>query len=101
MPDAVNCCSRRCHAKDFRGSVGRAPSRLLENGMKSVSPRGYQGGQEWLWWAHTAKEQRCWAHKTANVLNKMPNALQANAKSGLHQIWLAETRDAATKAFDH
>jgi putative transposase len=49
----------------------------------------------------TTKEQRCWVHKTANVLNKMPKALQAKAKSDLHQIWLAETRDAATKAFDH
>lgn len=48
----------------------------------------------------TTKEQRCWVHKTANVLNKMPKALQAKAKSDLHQIWLAETRDAAIKAFD-
>lgn len=47
------------------------------------------------------KEQRCWVHKTANVLNKMPKALQAKAKSDLHQIWLAETREMATKAFDH
>jgi len=28
-------------------------SRLLENGLKSVNQRGYQGGQEWLWWALT------------------------------------------------
>ena len=49
----------------------------------------------------TTKEQRCWVHKTANVLNKMPKALQAKGKSDLHQIWLAETRGAATKAFDH
>jgi len=49
----------------------------------------------------TTKEQRCWVHKTANVLNKMPKALQAKAKSDLHQIWLAETRKMATKAFDH
>lgn len=49
----------------------------------------------------TTREQRCWVHKTANVLNKMPKALQAKAKSDLHQIWLAETRDAAIKAFDH
>jgi hypothetical protein len=28
-------------------------SRLLENGLKSVNPRGYQGGQGWLWWALT------------------------------------------------
>jgi len=49
----------------------------------------------------TTREQRCWVHKTANVLNKMPKALQAKAKSDLHQIWLAETRDAAIKGFDH
>ncbi|RLT12340.1 MAG: IS256 family transposase [Planctomycetota bacterium] len=49
----------------------------------------------------TTREQRCWVHKTANVLNKMPKALQSKAKSDLHPIWLAETRGAATKAFDH
>ena len=31
-------------------------SRFLENGLKSVNPRGYQGGQEWLWWALTHRE---------------------------------------------
>ena len=49
----------------------------------------------------TTKEQRCWVHKTANILNKMPKGLQSKAKSDLHQIWLAETREAATKSFDH
>jgi len=37
-------------------------------------------------------------HKTANVFNKMPKALQAKAKSDLHQIWFAESRDAAIKS---
>lgn len=46
------------------------------------------------------RHQRCWVHKTANVLNKLPKASQAKAKDKLHQIWMAETRDAATKAFD-
>jgi len=46
------------------------------------------------------KEQRCWVHKTANVLNKMPKALQVKAKVDLHQIWMAETKDDAGKAFD-
>jgi len=32
------------------------------------------------------KEQRCWVHKTVNVLNKMPKALQAKAKADLHEI---------------
>ena len=45
------------------------------------------------------REQRCWVHKTANVLNKLPKHLQAKAKSGLHQIWMAETRDDAHHAF--
>jgi putative transposase len=49
----------------------------------------------------TTKEQRYWVHKTANVLNKMPKALQSKAKSDLHKIWLAETREMATKAVDH
>ena len=39
-------------------------------------------------------------HKTANVLDKLPKAKQAKAKSMIHEIWMAETRAAATKAFD-
>ena len=48
-----------------------------------------------------AREQRCWVHKTANVLNKMPKSLQAKAKGHLHDIWMAETKDEAGKAFDY
>ena len=44
--------------------------------------------------------QRCWVHKTANVLNRMPKSLQARAKGRLHDIWMAETRGEADKAFD-
>ena len=47
------------------------------------------------------KEQRCWVHKTANVLNKMPKSVQPKAKSDLHEIWQAETKEEAIKAFDH
>jgi putative transposase len=46
------------------------------------------------------KEQRCWVHKTANVLDKLPKAQQPKAKALLHDIWQAETRAAAAKAFD-
>ena len=46
------------------------------------------------------REQRCWVHKTANVLNKLPKHLQPKAKSDLHQIWMAETRERAYVAFD-
>ena len=48
-----------------------------------------------------AREQRCWVHKTANVLNKMPKSLQAKAKGHLHDIWMAETKEEAGKAFDY
>ena len=46
------------------------------------------------------KEQRCWVHKTANVLDKLPKAKQPKAKHMLHQIWMADTREAAGQAFD-
>jgi putative transposase len=44
--------------------------------------------------------QRCWVHKTANVLNKLPKSLQAKAKHALQDIWMAETRQDAEAAFD-
>ena len=44
--------------------------------------------------------QRCWVHKTANVLNKLPKSVQPKVKADLHDIWMAETRDEAHKAFD-
>jgi putative transposase len=46
------------------------------------------------------REQRCWVHKTANVLNYLPKGKQAKAKQALHEIWLAETKADAEKAFD-
>jgi putative transposase len=48
----------------------------------------------------TTKEQRCWVHKTMNVLNAMPKSLQSKAKAHLHDIWQAETRTEAEAAFD-
>ena len=46
------------------------------------------------------RHQRCWVHKTANVLNKLPKGAQVKAKAALHQIWMAATREDAHKAFD-
>lgn len=46
------------------------------------------------------REQRCWVHKTANVLNKMPRSVQPKAKGDLHEIWQAETKADAEQAFD-
>ena len=44
--------------------------------------------------------QRCWVHKTANVLNKLPKSIQAKAKEKLHMIWMAPEKDEAEKHFD-
>jgi len=46
------------------------------------------------------REQRCWVHKTANVLDKLPKRLQPEAKEKLHQIWMAPTKADADQAFD-
>lgn len=48
----------------------------------------------------TTRSQRCWVHKTANVLNKLPTGQQAKAKDALHEIWMAECRVDAEAAFD-
>ncbi len=48
----------------------------------------------------STRQQRCWVHKTANVLNRLPKASQPKAKKALQAIWHAETREDAEKAFD-
>jgi putative transposase len=48
----------------------------------------------------TTRWQRCWVHKTANVLDKLPKSAQPKAKGLLHAIYLAPTRTEANKAFD-
>ena len=48
----------------------------------------------------TTVEQRCWVHKTANVLNKLPKSQQPKATRAVQDIWMAATRKDAVKAFD-
>jgi len=50
-------------------------------------------------WPQT-RGQRCWVHKTANVLNKLPKSQQSKAKRALQEIWMAETKKHALAAFD-
>jgi len=50
-------------------------------------------------WPKT-REQRCWVHKSANVLAKLPKSQQPKAKRALQEIWMAETKAAAETAFD-
>jgi putative transposase len=48
----------------------------------------------------STKEQRCWVHKTANILDKLPKSKQPKAKNLIHEIWMSETKAEATKAFN-
>ena len=48
----------------------------------------------------TTREQRCWVHKTANVLNKLPKSLHTKAKRALQEIWMAETKKDAVAALN-
>jgi putative transposase len=72
----------------------------------TLAPRLATGDGALGFWAALRKvypetrEQRCWVHKTANVLNKLPKSVQPRAKADLHEIWMAEARVAAIKAFD-
>jgi len=78
---------------------------LKARGLK-ISPRLAVGDGALGFWAAlrkicpTTREQRCWVHKTRNVLDKMPRSIQAKAKADLHEIWMAEKKKDAEKAFD-
>jgi len=47
------------------------------------------------------REQRCWVHKAANILDKMPKSVQGKAKSMLHEMWQAPTKEKALEAYEH
>ena len=78
---------------------------LKNRGLK-VEPKLAIGDGALGFWAAVRKvfpkirEQRCWFHKTGNVLNQMPKSVQSRAKDALHEIWMAETREDAYKAFE-
>ena len=47
------------------------------------------------------REQRCWVHKTVNILDKMPKSVQGKAKGMLHEMWQAPTKEKALGAYEH
>ena len=78
---------------------------LRERGL-TFSPKLAAGDGALGFWGALSKvypacrHQRCWVHKTANVLNKLPKSMQPKVKEALHDIWMAESRDKAKAAFD-
>lgn len=78
---------------------------LRERGL-TTAPKLAVGDGAMGFWSALSKvypetdHQRCWVHKTANILNKLPKSVQPKVKADLHEIWMAETRDEAYTAFD-
>lgn len=78
---------------------------LKRRGLKTAPKLAIGDGALGFWKALAevfpkTKEQRCWVHKTANVLDKLPKGKQPKAKRMIQEIWMAETRDEVGKAFD-
>ena len=78
---------------------------LKRRGLKTPPALGIGDGALGFWKAlakayDTTRWQRCWVHKMANVLNKLPKGLQAKAKAKLQQIWMAPNKAEAEKSFD-
>jgi putative transposase len=82
---------------------------VLENlklrGLKSSPHLAIGDGALGFWSAleevfPQTKQQRCWVHKTANVLDKMPKKVQANAKKAIHEIYMASTKKDGLAAFE-
>jgi putative transposase len=76
-----------------------------ENGVTIAPELAVGDGALGFWkavhevWPST-RQQRCWVHKTANVLNVLPKSVHGKAKKDLHAIYEAENRAAAEAAFD-
>ena len=83
----MNCCSM------CRTEVWGRPELAVADGAL-----GFWKALGELW--PTTREQRCWVHKTANILNKLPKSQPPKAKRSLQQIWMAATSKDAEAAFD-
>ena len=78
---------------------------LKNRGLTEAPKLATGDGSLGFWLALTkvfpsTRHQRCWVHKTMNVLDKLPKNQQPAAKSMLHDIWMSATREDAIKAFE-
>jgi transposase-like protein len=79
---------------------------LKQRGLKEAPKLAAGDGGLGFWAALSeefpeTKEQRCWVHKTANILDKMPTSVQDRAKVHIHDMYMAPTKDEAMKAYNH
>lgn len=78
---------------------------LKSRGLKTAPKLAVGDGALGFWSAleeefPETKQQRCWVHKTANILDKMPKAVQGNAKRMIHEIYMAPRKIDSIKAFE-
>lgn len=99
----VHFC-RNTHTRESTQSWREVLLQLKQRGMNSPQlaigdgAMGFWSAMEEIY--PETQHQRCWVHKTANILNHLPKNSQPNAKKALHEIWMAETREDAQGAFD-
>ena len=79
---------------------------LKRRGLKSGPKLAVGDGALGFWAALRevypgCREQRCWVHKSGNVLDKMPKSVQGKAKAMLHEMWQAPTKETALAAYEH
>lgn len=79
--------------------------RLVDQGLNIAPELAIGDGALGFWKAlpqvfPSTRIQRCWVHKTANVLNTLPSSQQPQAKAALQEIYTAATKTEADKAFD-
>lgn len=79
--------------------------RLVDQGLQKAPELAVGDGALGFWKAlsqvfPSTRQQRCWVHKTANILDKLPKSQQPQAKSALQEIYLAATCQQANVAFD-
>lgn len=78
---------------------------LKKRGLKQAPALATGDGALGFWAAMeeewpTTRAQRCWVHKTVNILDKLPKGIQAKAKRAIQDIYMAETKSMALDAFD-
>jgi transposase-like protein len=77
-----------------RRGLSRAPELAVGDGAL-----GFWAALEKIW--PSTRQQRCWVHKTVNVLDKLPKSVQPSAKELIHEMYLAPTEKQAREAFAH
>ena len=78
---------------------------LKQRGLKSLPALAVGDGALGFWAAleeefSSTGKQRCWVHKTANILDKMPKSVQSKAKQQIHDMYMSPTKAEALKAYD-